>query len=149
MAAIASAQEEIGLDGAAPAPSRWRRTWRRNRRHPRHRRTGDGGEGVGATLGSGPVIGRGSTLSPKLFELLFEAAERLEIEYTIEASGGAPPPTPTRSRSRRPASPPAWSVPRFATCITVEMVDLGDLEAVVELIGSFAESLHAEVDLSR
>jgi putative aminopeptidase FrvX len=31
----------------------------------------------------------------------------------------------------------------------VEMVDLGDLEAVVELIAGFAESLTGELDLSR
>ena len=38
-------------------------------------------------LGSGPVIGRGSTLSPKVFELLVETAEAEGIEYSITASG--------------------------------------------------------------
>ena len=38
-------------------------------------------------LGSGPVIGRGSTLSPKIFELLVEAAEEEGIEYSVGASG--------------------------------------------------------------
>ena len=38
-------------------------------------------------LGSGPVIGRGSTLSPKLFELLVETAEAEGIEHSISASG--------------------------------------------------------------
>ena len=38
-------------------------------------------------LGSGAVIARGSTLSPRIFELLSETAERLEIPYTVEASG--------------------------------------------------------------
>jgi hypothetical protein len=38
-------------------------------------------------LGSGPVICRGSTLSPKVFELLAETAEREGIDHTIEVSG--------------------------------------------------------------
>ena len=38
-------------------------------------------------LGSGAVIGRGSTLSPKVFELLVEAAEEEGIDYSIGASG--------------------------------------------------------------
>ena len=38
-------------------------------------------------LGSGPVIGRGATLSPKVFELLAATAEREGIDHTIEASG--------------------------------------------------------------
>src|SRR5215208_1995761 len=38
-------------------------------------------------LGSGPVLGRGSTLSPKVFELLAATAEREDIKHTVEASG--------------------------------------------------------------
>ena len=38
-------------------------------------------------LGSGPVIGRGATLSPNVFELLAATAEREGIDHTIETSG--------------------------------------------------------------
>src|SRR3954452_13395895 len=37
-------------------------------------------------LGSGPVIGRGATLHPKVFELLHEAGEAEGIAFSIEAS---------------------------------------------------------------
>ena len=38
-------------------------------------------------LGSGPVIGRGSTLHAGVFELLYETGRAEEIPFTIEASG--------------------------------------------------------------
>ena len=47
-------------------------------------------------LGSGPVIGRGSTLSPKVFELLVETAEDGGDRATRSApAAAAPAPTPT------------------------------------------------------
>ena len=39
-------------------------------------------------LGSGPAISRGSTINPKLYDLLAETAEAEGIEYTIEVSAG-------------------------------------------------------------
>ncbi len=38
-------------------------------------------------LGSGPVLSRGSTLNPHLFELLHDTAEREHIPFTVEAIG--------------------------------------------------------------
>ncbi|HEX4837055.1 MAG TPA: hypothetical protein VFV03_00815, partial [Solirubrobacteraceae bacterium] len=38
-------------------------------------------------LGSGPVLSRGSTLNPRLFELLHDTAERDGIPFTVEAIG--------------------------------------------------------------
>ena len=38
-------------------------------------------------LGSGPVLSRGSTLHPRLFELLHDTAEREGIPFTVEAIG--------------------------------------------------------------
>ena len=40
-------------------------------------------------LGSGPAIGRGATISPRVFELLAETAAAESIPYTIEVSTGA------------------------------------------------------------
>ena len=72
----------------APPPSGPPRPRDRRGRHPRHRRPGIDEKEVGShPLGSGPVIGRGSTLSPKVFELLVETAEGAGIEYSIGASG--------------------------------------------------------------
>ena len=52
-------------------------------------------------FGSGPVIERGSTLDPRVFELLHETAEAEGIPFTVEASRARhAAPTPTRSTSR-------------------------------------------------
>jgi len=101
-------------------------------------------------LGSGPVIGRGSTLSPKVFELLVEVAKEAEIEHTIEASGrtsGTDADAIQISRSGVPTG--LVSIPLRYMHSPVEMVDLADVEATVALIAAFAESLVDGVDLSR
>jgi endoglucanase len=101
-------------------------------------------------FGSGPVIGRGSTLSPKVFELLVEVAESAGIEHTVEASGrtsGTDADAIQISRSGVPTG--LVSIPLRYMHSPVEMVDLGDVEATVALIAAFAESLVEGVDLSR
>jgi putative aminopeptidase FrvX len=101
-------------------------------------------------LGSGPVIGRGSTLSPQVFELLAETAERESIEFTIETSGRA---THTDADayqiSRSGIATGLVSIPLRYMHSPVEMVDLRDVEATIELLVAFASSLDADVDLSR
>lgn len=100
-------------------------------------------------LGSGPVIVRGSTLSPRLFELLVEAADAAGIEHTIEASGrGTRTDADAYQISRAGIPTGLVSIPLRYMHSPVEMVDLGDLEAVVELIVAFAESLSDDLDLS-
>jgi endoglucanase len=101
-------------------------------------------------LGSGPVISRGSTLSPRVFELLRETAEGLGIDHTIEASGRATHTDADAVQVSRSGVPTGLvSVPLRYMHSPVEMVDLGDLEATVELVAAFAESLEPGVDLSR
>ena len=96
------------------------------------------------------MIGRGSTLSPRIFELLVEAADRLEIPHTIEASGQG---THTDadmiqvSRSGVPAG--LVSIPLRYMHSPVEMVDLGYVEAAIELVAGFALALEPDLDLTR
>jgi putative aminopeptidase FrvX len=101
-------------------------------------------------LGSGPAIGRGSTLSPKLFELLVEAAEDAGIEHTVAASGRGTSTDADAIQISRSGIPTGLvSVPLRYMHSPVELVDLGDVEAAVELIAAFAAGLRADVDLSR
>ena len=83
-------------------------------------------------LGSGPVIERGSSLNPHVFELLYETAEAEGIPYTIAAQRAqhrdrrrrdAPQPRrrPGRARQHAPALstvPTTWrpAPPRNRTC---------------------------------
>ncbi len=152
MAAIASVQEEVGLNGAATsafavAPDL---AIAIDVTHATDAPGIEEKEHGSHALGSGPVIGRGSTLSPKLFELLCETAERLEIAYTIEASGRRTATDADAIQISKAGIPAALlSVPLRYMHSPVETVDLGDLEATVELVAGFAESLDGELDLSR
>ena len=152
MAAVAAVQEEIGSKGAATtafslepdlalavdvthatdAPGVEEKELGR---HP---------------LGSGPVIGRGSTLSPRIFELLSETADRLEAPYSIEASGRATWTDADAIQISRAGIPAGLiSIPLRYMHSPVEMVDLADVEAAVELVAAFASALEPGLDFSR
>ena len=146
MAAVAAVQEEIGSKGAATtafslepdlalavdvthatdAPGVEEKELGR---HP---------------LGSGPVIGRGSTLSPRIFELLAETAERLDAPHSVEASGRATWTDADAIQISRAGIPAGLiSIPLRYMHSPVEMVDLADVEATIELIAAFATAARA------
>jgi putative aminopeptidase FrvX len=101
-------------------------------------------------LGSGPVIYRGATLSPKVFELLVETAEAEGIEHTIGATGNSTGTDADAIQFARSGIPTSLvSIPLRYMHSPVEMVDLADVEATVELIAAFAARLDGSVDLSR
>jgi putative aminopeptidase FrvX len=101
-------------------------------------------------FGSGPVIGRGSTLSPAIFELLAETAERLEIPHTVEASGRSTFTDADAFQIARAGIPTGLvSVPVRYLHSPVEMVDLADVDAAIELIAGFALALTPGLELSR
>ncbi len=156
-AAVASVQEEIGLRGAQTAvhaiepdvaiavdvyfasdtpgaPAR------------------DVGE---HELGSGPIIGRGPTLDPKVSQLLIEIAEERGIEHTLAGYGLAAFGMSTGSDadsiqiSRQGIPTGLVSIPLRYMHSPVEMCDLRDVEACVELISAFAERLTGDVDFER
>jgi putative aminopeptidase FrvX len=151
-AAVAAVQEEIGLFGARTAAFEVR---------PdiavavdvTHATDAPGVEEkeIGAhPFGSGPAIGRGSTLSPKVFELLVETAEAEGIEYSISASGrGTSTDADVLQISRSGIPTGLVSIPLRYMHSPVEMVDLRDVEAAIELLAAFASRLSDDIDLSR
>jgi endoglucanase len=151
-AAVAAVQEEIGLYGARTSAFEVR---------PdlalavdvTHATDAPGVEEkeIGShPLGSGPAIGRGSTLSPKVFELLVETAEEAGIEHTILASGRGTSTDADAIQISRSGIPTGLvSIPLRYMHSPVELVDLGDVEAAVELIAAFAARLEDAVDLRR
>ena len=89
------------------------------------------------------MIGRGSTLSPKVFELLVETAEAEGIEYSISASGrGTSTDADVLQISRSGIPTGLVSIPLRYMHSPVEMVDLRDVEATVELLAAFAAPAH-------
>jgi endoglucanase len=151
-AAIAAVQEEIGLFGARTSAFQVRPDLAVviDVTHATDAPGVDEKEIGSRPLGSGPAIGRGSTLSPKVFELLVETAEEAGIEHTISASGrGTSTDADSIQISRSGIPTGLVSVPLRYMHSPVELCDLGDLEATVELIAAFAARLQAGLDLSR
>jgi len=151
-AAVAAVQEEIGLFGARTAAFQVRPDLAVavDVTHATDAPGVDEKEIGSHPLGSGPAIGRGSTLSPKVFELLVETAEAEGIEHSISASGrGTSTDADVLQISRAGIPTGLVSIPLRYMHSPVEMVDLRDVEATVELLAAFAARLTADVDLSR
>jgi putative aminopeptidase FrvX len=152
LAAVAGVQEEIGLFGARTSAFEIRPDLAIavDVTHATDAPGVDEKELGSHPLGSGPVIGRGSTLSPKMFELLVEAAEAEGIEHTVGASGrGTSTDADVIQISRSGIPTGLVSIPLRYMHSPVELVDLGDLEATVELIAAFAARVADGIDLSR
>jgi putative aminopeptidase FrvX len=151
-AAVAAVQEEIGLFGARTAAFQVRPdvAIAVDVTHATDAPGVDEKEIGTHPLGSGPAIGRGSTLSPKVFELLVETAEVEGIEHSISASGrGTSTDADVLQISRAGIPTGLVSIPLRYMHSPVEMVDLRDVEATVQLLAAFAQRLTAAVDLSR
>jgi putative aminopeptidase FrvX len=151
-AAVAAVQEEIGLFGARTSAFEVRPDLAIavDVTHATDAPGVDEKEVGSHPLGSGPVIGRGSTLSPKMFELLAETAEDAGIEYTVGASGrGTSTDADVIQISRAGIATGLVSIPLRYMHSPVELVDLGDLEATVELVAAFAARVADGIDLSR
>lgn len=151
-AAVAAVQEEIGLFGARTAAFEVRPDLAVavDVTHATDAPGVDEKEIGSHPLGSGPAIGRGSTLSPKVFELLVETAEAEGIEHSISASGrGTSTDADVLQISRSGIPTGLVSIPLRYMHSPVEMVDLRDVEATVELLAAFAARLTPDIDLSR
>ena len=101
-------------------------------------------------FGSGPVIARGSTLDPKIFELLHAAGEESGVPFTVEASArytGTDADAVHISRGGVPTG--VVSIPLRYMHSPVEMVQLDDVENAAKLIAAFAQKLSADLDFKR
>jgi putative aminopeptidase FrvX len=101
-------------------------------------------------LGSGPVLSRGSTLHPRLFELLHDAAERESIPFTVEAIGRNTGTDADAVHLSRGGVPTALvSVPIRYMHSPVELVALADVHAAARLIAAAARTLDAGTSFAR
>ncbi|MGH3086698.1 MAG: M42 family metallopeptidase [Rubrobacteraceae bacterium] len=101
-------------------------------------------------LGSGPVITRGSTLSPFVTEGLISAAEREGIPYSLEADSTR---TGTDADaihlSRAGVATGVVSSPNRYMHSPNEVVELDDLENCAKLITSYVKTLSADTNFVR
>jgi putative aminopeptidase FrvX len=101
-------------------------------------------------FGSGPVITRGATLDPQIFELLHETAEAEGIPFTVTASGRGTGTDADATHSARGGVPSSVvSVPLRYMHSPVEMVQLDDVANAARLIAAFARRLPADVSFLR
>ena len=101
-------------------------------------------------FGSGAVLTRGSTLDPKVFELLHEAGEAEGIPFTVSASArhtGTDADAIHLSRGGVPTA--VVSVPLRYMHSSVEMVQLDDVDACARLIAAFCRRLPADASFER
>ncbi|MEA2146233.1 MAG: hypothetical protein QOG59_1820 [Solirubrobacteraceae bacterium] len=101
-------------------------------------------------MGSGPVIARGTTLHPAIFEGLYEAAEAEGIPFTVESLGrttGTDADAIHLSRSGVPTG--LVSVPSRYMHSPVEMVALEDIDAAARLIAAFAMRVEPGMSFER
>jgi len=98
-------------------------------------------------LGGGPVITRGASINPVVFELLREAAEAERIPYSVEAAGRD---THTDAdnifTALRGVATGLVSVPLRYMHSPNEMVALEDLERTAQLLAAFARRVRADTD---
>jgi endoglucanase len=108
------------------------------------------GEMAKHTMGSGPVIARGLSLNPRVFELLHDAAEAEKIPFTVESVGrhtGTDADAIHLSRAGVPTG--LVSVPLRYMHSPVEMVSLDDIDAAARLVAAFARRLEPGVSFDR
>lgn len=101
-------------------------------------------------LGSGPVLTRGSTIHPRLFELLHDTAQAQGIPFTVEASARATGTDADAVHLARAGVPTALvSIPLRYMHSPVELVQLQDVHAAARLIAAAALALDGETDFTR
>jgi endoglucanase len=103
-----------------------------------------------AKLGGGPIVNRGSTINPKVFELLVETAEAEGIGYTINVSAGdTHTDMDAAYASRAGVATGLISLATRYIHTPGEVVSLDDVEATVRLVAAFAQRLEPGLDFTR
>ncbi|MFL5977624.1 MAG: M20/M25/M40 family metallo-hydrolase [Gaiellaceae bacterium] len=103
-----------------------------------------------AKLGAGPIVNRGSTINPKVFELLVAAAEAEGIPYAVNVSAGDTHTDMDAAYASRAGI--ATGLVSLATRYIHtpgEIVSLDDVEAAIRLIAAFAGRLAPGLDFTR
>jgi len=147
--AVAATEEEIGLVGATTL------SWQvrpqvaiaidvtHSTDYPGAEKKGDGD----VKLGGGPVLGRGSSVNPRVYEGLRDAGKRLGISTPLQALGvktGTDAEHMIRSGANIPVG--LVSIPNPYMHSPSEVISLSDLEAAAQLIAEFVRSITPESD---
>jgi putative aminopeptidase FrvX len=103
-----------------------------------------------AKLGGGPIVNRGSTINPLVFELLVQAAEAEGIPYTVNVSAGhTHTDMDAAYASRAGVATGLISLATRYIHSPNEVVSLDDVEAAIRLVAAFARRLEPDLDFTR
>jgi putative aminopeptidase FrvX len=103
-----------------------------------------------AKLGGGPAINRGSTINPKVFELLVETAEAEGIAHVVNVSSGITyTDMDAAYASRAGVATGLISLATRYIHTPTEVVSLDDVEAAARLVAAFAQRLEPGLDFTR
>jgi putative aminopeptidase FrvX len=98
-------------------------------------------------LGGGPVLGRGSSVNPRVFAALLDAGKRLDIRTPVQANGlrtGTDADNIIRSGANIAVG--LVSIPNRYMHSPSEIVSLADLESAAQVIAEFVRSVTPESD---
>jgi putative aminopeptidase FrvX len=100
-------------------------------------------------IGGGPVLTRGSIISPVVFTLLRDAASRLSIPYTVHAAGGESwTDADAIHVAREGIATGLLSVPNRYMHSPNELVSLEDLDRASALIAETCRAVSADTDFT-
>jgi endoglucanase len=146
---VAATEEEIGLVGATNL------SWQIKPEvaiaidvthatdYPGAEKKGDGD----IKLGGGPVLGRGSSVNPRVFEGLRDAGRQLDIPTPVQANGlrtGTDADNIIRSGANIAVG--LVSIPNRYMHSPSEVVSLSDLESAAQVIAAFVRTITPESD---
>jgi endoglucanase len=101
-------------------------------------------------FGGGPVLTRGSIVSPVVFRMLSDTATRLQMPFTVQAAGRETSTDADFIHLAREGIPTGLvSVPNRYMHSAVEMVQLDDIVNAARLIAEFALRLAPDTDFRR
>ncbi len=108
------------------------------------------GEMTKHPLESGPVIARGTTLHPRISELLYDVASEQELPFTLESLGRGTGTDADAVHATRTGIPTGVvSVPLRYMHSPVELASLADIQVAAELIAAFARRLEPGLSFAR
>jgi putative aminopeptidase FrvX len=103
-----------------------------------------------AKLGAGPIVNRGSTISPTVFDLLVAVAKDEGIPYTVNVSAGdTHTDMDAAYASRAGVASGLISLATRYIHTPGEVVSLDDVEAAIRLVAAFAGRLEPGLDFTR
>jgi putative aminopeptidase FrvX len=153
VATVATTQEEIGFHGGGALIAAGRigpaMAIAVDVTHATDHPTADKKDSGDHKLGGGPVLARGSVISPVVFRLLRECASRLEVPYTVQAAGRE---TSTDADfihlARGGIATGLVSIPNRYMHSPSELVSLDDLDRAADLLAEVCRSVTPETDFT-